>query len=353
VVLAYGAEPFLRRCVQALLSSSGVRLDVVVVDNGCTSGAVAEIRHLPRVRVLTPAQNLGFAGGCNVGASRTAGDVLVFVNSDAVVEEQAVAALVTVLGQPGVGIASGSLRLMDRPEVMNSAGNPVHYLGLSWAGGLGRPASLYGDPASVASATGAVMALRRETWCALGGFCEPLFAYCEDMELSLRCWQRGWRVQYVPDAVALHAYEFHRNPSKMFLLERNRLFVVLTIYEWRTLVLLLPALLGLELALLGAAVLQSWWRQKLRGWWWLARHWRMVSERRALVQRERTVPDGHIAALLTSGFDPGDVTGLKAPAVLTSVSGTYWWLVRRLLHGATRAERTRRDLQASGTACAS
>jgi GT2 family glycosyltransferase len=335
VVLAYGPEPLLSRCVQALLTSSGVLLDVVVVDNGCRPDAVDALRDLSRVQVVTPACNLGFTGGCNLGASVAAGDVLVFVNSDAVVEEKAVAALVAALGRPGVGIASGSLRLMDRPEVMNSAGNPVHYLGLSWAGGLGMPASSYGRARPVASATGAVMAIQRTKWDALGGFCDPLFAYCEDMELSLRCWQRGWTVQYVPDAVALHAYEFHRNPLKMFLLERNRLFVLLTLYEARTLLLLLPALLGLELAVLGAAVAQGWWRQKVRGWWWLVEHRQELRARRAAVQRARTVPDGDLAGLLTARFQPGDLTGFRAPAPLTLVSTTYWRLVRRLLASST------------------
>lgn len=340
VVLAYGAEPLLRRCVQALLASTGVRLDVVVVDNGCTSGAVDEIRHFSRVRVVTPVRNLGFAGGCNLGASLAAGEVLVFVNSDAVVEQGAVTVLVDSLGRPGVGIASGSLRLMDRPDVMNSAGNPVHFLGLSWAGGLGMPASSYDRPGPVASATGAVMALKRTTWDALGGFCETLFAYCEDMELSLRCWQRGWSVEYVPNAVALHAYEFHRNPSKMFLLERNRLFVLLTVYEARTLLLLLPALLGLELAVLGAAVAQGWWRQKVRGWWWLVRHRPELRARRAAVQRARTVADAAMAELLTSRFDPGELTGFRAPAPLTLASTAYWRLVRRLLPASTASAST-------------
>jgi GT2 family glycosyltransferase len=335
VVLAYGPEPLLFRCVLALLSSSGVHLDVVVVDNGCTSGAVDGLRDLSRVQVVTPACNLGFTGGCNIGATRGAGDVFVFVNSDAVVEKQAVAALVAALAQPGVGIASGSLRLMDRPEVMNSADNPVHFLGLSWAGGLGLPASSYDRARPVASATGAVMALHRTTWEALGGLCEPLFAYCEDMELSLRCWQRGWAVEYVPDAVVLHAYEFHRNPSKMFLLERNRLFVLLTVYEARTLWLLTPALLGLEVAVLGAAVAQGWSRQKVRGWWWLVEHRRELGARRAAVQCARTVPDADIAGLLTARFEPGDLTGFRAPAPLTLVSTAYWWLVRRLLTPST------------------
>jgi GT2 family glycosyltransferase len=331
VVLAFGAEPLLGECVHALLGSRGVRVEVVVVDNGCTTDAVAGLGGMPGVRVVSPPANTGFAGGCNLGAQHASGDVLVLVNSDAVVEPEAVAALVRVLGRDGVGVASGSLRLRDRPELMNSAGNPVHFLGLSWAGGLGEPASAYAEGREVASATGAVMALRRGTWDALGGFFEPMFAYCEDLELSLRCWQRGWSVEFVPDAVALHAYEFHRNELKMYLLERNRLLVLLTLYEARTLALVAAPLLALEVAVLAVAVRQGWWRQKLRGWWWLLVHAGAVRRRRAEVQATRSRPDRELARLLTGSFSPGEDTGFLAPAPLALASSWYWLLARRLI----------------------
>jgi GT2 family glycosyltransferase len=230
-----------------------------------------------------------------------------------------------------VGIATGSLRLMDRPHLLNSAGNPVHYLGLSWAGGLGQPATSYDVARPVTGATGAVMALRRTTWEALGGFYEPLFAYHEDVELSLRCWQRGWSVRYVPDAVALHDYAFHRNARKMFLMERNRLLVVLTLYERRTLALLALPLAALELAVLAVAVRQGWWRQKLHGWWWLLRHQALVRSRRCDVQAVRTVGDRDLAELLTGSFSPGGESGFSAPWLLDRASSTYWSLVRSRL----------------------
>lgn len=329
VVLAYGPEPLLDDCVHALLRSDGADVEVVVVDNGCTSDALERLRGRPGVRVLGTLTNRGFAGGCNLGARNTTGDVLVFVNSDAVVEPSAIAALATALEVERVGIASGSLRLMDRPDTMNSAGNPVHFLGLSWAGGLGEPATWYADQRPVASATGAVMAIRRSTWDALGGFFEPMFAYCEDMELSLRCWQHGWSVEYVPDAVALHAYDFHRNPRKMYLLERNRLLVLLTVYASRTLWLVAAPLLALELAVLAVACRQGWGLQKVRGWWWLMLHIPMLRSRRAEVQTARTQSDAAIAARLTGLFSPGPETEFFAPTALTRASAGYWSVVRR------------------------
>lgn len=331
VMLAWGDEPVLVEAVRAVLASTGVSADVVLIDNGCTSDAVEILAPDPGVTVVDPGLNTGFAGGCNLGAQHASGEFLAFVNGDAVVRPDALAALVRVAADDTVGLASGSLRLYDEPEVMNSAGNPIHFSGLSWAGGLGEPATAHDKPADVASATGAAVVCRADRYAALGGFCEPMFAYCEDAELSLRCWQRGWRVVYVPEAVVLHRYEFSRNDQKFYLLERNRLFLLLTLFERRTLLVLLPALLGLELAMLAVAARGGWWRQKVAGWRWLLRNRAVVRCRRAEVQAARTVPDAGVLPLLTGDFAPGDSTGMAAPAPLRYGSRAYWSAARRLL----------------------
>ena len=328
IVLAYGAEPELPDCVHALLASTGVLVDVVLVDNGCTSGVLPGLAALPGVTLLSPGHNTGFAGGCNLGAAGATGDVLAFVNGDAIVAPEALAALVEALEDDEVGIASASLRLHDRPDLLNSAGNPVHYLGLSWAGSLGEHADAHAQPVDITSATGAAMACRRTTWDRLGGFCELMFAYCEDTELSLRTWQLGMRVRYVPSAVVTHRYEFSRNPQKFYLLERNRLLLLLTVYERRTLAAVAVPLVGLELAMLAVAVRQGWWRQKVRGWGWLLRHRGDVRRRRELVQAARTVPDRDLLDLLTARFTPGAESGIAAPGIVSSLSVAWWRLVR-------------------------
>ena len=61
VMLAYGAEPWLETAVRALLASTGVELDVVLVDNGCTGDGVAQVKGLPGVRVLSPDHNTGYS----------------------------------------------------------------------------------------------------------------------------------------------------------------------------------------------------------------------------------------------------------------------------------------------------
>ena len=331
VVLAYLEEPWLERSVSSLLASTGIDLDVVVVDNGCVGGARERLSDRSDVTVLQPGENLGFAGGCNLGARHATGEVLALVNSDATVDPDALAALAGVAVETGVGIATASIRLADRPDRLNSGGNDIHFLGFSWSGHFGEPASDFSKRRDVFGASGAGMAMRRSLWEEMGGFDERYFAYHEDAELSLRCWQRGLRVVYVPEAVVIHRYEFSRNPRKYYLVERNRLMFVVTLFDGRTLALLAPAFMAVEMAMLITALAAGWWRQKVAGWTWLFGHRRHLRERRRRLQGERSVPDRDLVTRFATHIDPGNYSISPALRALDTFLAGYWRLASRCI----------------------
>lgn len=332
LMLAFGPEPYLHEAVAAVLASADVDVRIVLVDNGCTTDAVATLPVDDRVRLIVPGDNLGFTGGMNAAAAATSGRPLVLVNSDAVVAPDAIAVLLRVLADdPHVGVAGGLVRLASDPNLVNSAGNPLHVLGLCWAGGLDEPVSAHAEGREVASASGAFVAVDRALWDELGGFPEEFFAYMEDLELSWRAWQHGRVVRYVPEASAVHHFEFSRSPLKMYLLERNRLLFVLTTYQTRTLLLLGVPLLGFELAMALVAGTQGWGLQKLRGWGWVLRHPGAVARRRRLVQASRTVPDRDLAHLMTDTFDSAQMPLPAAAAPVQGLLRLWWRSARRVL----------------------
>jgi GT2 family glycosyltransferase len=331
VVLAYGEEPWLERAVTALLASEGVEVDVIVVDNGCTGDAVDRLCSRPGVTVFRPGTNLGFPGGCNAGAAEATGEVLAFINSDAVVCPTALLHLAGVALRPEVGIATASLRLGGAVDRLNSGGNEIHFLALSWSGCFGEPAEWYRAEREVAGSSGAAMAIARAVWERIGGFEATYFLYHEDAELSLRCWQQGLSVVYVPEAVVVHHYEFSRNPRKFYLIERNRLILLLTLFERRALILVAPALVVLEIAMLGLAVRQGWFRDKLAGWAWILRNWRWVRNRRREVQQARTRSDRELSARFASEVNPGNFSVGRWIDPVNRVLAAYWRIVRRLL----------------------
>jgi GT2 family glycosyltransferase len=303
----------------------------VIVDNGAGGPEIDAAASRERVRVVSPGTNLGFGAGCNEGARHATGDALVFLNPDTVVAPGAVAELVRPLEDPTIGIVSARLRLLDRPELLNSAGNEVHVTGIAWAGLYGEPAEQVTELCDVAFPTGAAMAIRRELFEELGGFTEELFMYQEDLELGWRVRLRGLRVVVNPAADVYHEYEFGRNPGKQYLLERNRLVFVLSSYSPRLLLLLSPVLASTEVAMLVLALKEGWARDKLAGWGWLLSHAGWLRRHRRETQRLRRVRDRELARYLSPVVAPGMIPVPSPVRAINPLVARYWKLVKKAL----------------------
>jgi GT2 family glycosyltransferase len=298
---------------------------VIVVDNGGDADVPEG------VRLISPTKNLGFAAGCNLGARQATGDALVFLNPDTVVARGGLTELVRPLEDPTIGIVSARLRLLDRPELLNSAGNEVHVTGIAWAGLYGEPAERVTELRDVAFPTGAAMAIRREVFEELGGFTEKLFMYQEDLILGWRVRLRGLRVVVAPGADVYHEYDFARHASKHYLLERNRLVFVLSSYSPRLLLLLSPVLLSTEAALLALALKEGWARDKLAGWGWLIRNARWLRRHRRETQRLRRVRDRELADYLSPTLAPAMIPVPSPVRAINPLVARYWKLVKKAL----------------------
>lgn len=327
VVLGYGEEEFLEDCLAAIASSLTEDDELILVDNG-----IARLNErrpgLAPSRIVGDGENRGFAGGCNLGAREATGAHLVFVNSDAIVEDSAIHDLVAQLAEPALGIASGCLLLADRPNEVNTVGNPIQYLGITWAGSCGEPYDAHTNRRQISCATGGFFAIRRDLWDRLGGFDETYFAYHEDTDLSLRAQHLGYRIDYIPTARARHHYEFSRNPRKMFLLERNRLLMVFTDYPPAVRRRVLPMLVATEPLFFVLSIMQGWFPQKLQAWWWVLRHRRTVSAIRARVLSGPTLSPARFADLLVSRIEPTGAPSPPGMPVVNAVLASYWKAAR-------------------------
>jgi GT2 family glycosyltransferase len=330
VVVAYHSGSALQRCLRSLREDAP-EAEVIVVDNGAADGEVVEQERWERLRLVDSGENLGFAVGANLGAAQAGDDVLVFLNPDTVVGPGALRRLARTLEDPAIGIAMPRLRLLDRPELLNSGGTVVHVSGLAWAGRFGEQAESIRSLEDVAAASGAALAIRRDTFRALGGFTDKLFMYQEDVELSWRAHLAGLRVVVDPGADVFHEYEFGRHPAKIALLERNRLIFMLTSYSLRLLFLLGPLLIVVELAMLLLSARRRWFRGKIGGWWWCLRNMRWLARHRRETKRLRRVRDRDLARFLTPLLDPKMVPLPRGTAFLNRLLGPYWSLVRKAL----------------------
>jgi GT2 family glycosyltransferase len=280
--------------------------------------------------VLETGANLGFAGGCHAGARVTAAPLLLFLNPDSYPAPGCLDHLrAAARRHPTWGAWQAVVLQPD--ETINTDGGIVHFLGMGWAGDCGEPVSeLPPGDAEAAFPSGAAMAVRRTTWDRLGGLDESYFLYGEDLDLGLRVWLAGERVGVVPDARVVHAYEFDKGTGKWFWLERNRLRTVLSVYPLPLLVLLAPALLGAELALVAIAAANGWLGAKLRAERAVIAGLPATLRRRRVVQASAKLSGAQLAAHLTASLDSSFLP-LNAGGVPGRLQAAYWRLVCAVL----------------------
>lgn len=334
LIVAWNSREELARTLPAVLSELEDGDELIVVDNDSSDGTAAAVASLaPVAKVVQTGRNAGFAAGCNEGAAQARGDLLVVLNPDAA-------------PRPGFGESIRRPWLEERGWVawqalvaegdgttINSAGNPVHFTGIVWAGGHGNPIATAPPAREVTALSGACLAIPRTRWEEAGGFPERFFLYHEDVDLSLRLRLAGGALGIEPAAVVDHDYEFGAREHKWRWLERNRWAFLIRVYPASLLLLLAPALILTELALIPASIAASWGKQKFAAIGEVIR-WlpRLLRERRQ-VQATRTVSATEFASWLTPDLDSPFIPAIARSLPVRLALRTYWRVVRFLLPG--------------------
>lgn len=323
-----GVRPTLAALAAQLLPDD----ELIVVDNASgdrTPEIVAAAA--PGARLIRSAQNDGFPAACNRAAAAAAGELLVFLNPDAVPAAGWRAAIERPLSDGSGWTAWQALVTAEGGRVVNTRGGVVHFTGIAWAGGAGDPVDAASANPAPGFASGACLAIRRSELERLGGFAEEFFLYHEDVDLSLRARLAGGRVGVVADARVDHDYEFDKGPGKWRHLERNRWATLIRVYPASLLALLAPALIATELALLVVAAAGGWLPQKLgAGGDTLRALPRLVGQRRR-IQASARIGAGAFASALTPGLDSPFLGRTGRSRVLARLLAAYWRIVLRLL----------------------
>jgi GT2 family glycosyltransferase len=201
-----GAET-LATCLDSLLAQS-LTAEVVVVENGSVDGSVQLLTEkYPKVTVLAQQTNLGFAGGVNVGikyAIEQGYETVALFNNDAVADKDWLKHLHAGLQVAEVGIATCTFMSIDGKH-LDSTGDLFTNWGLPYPRGRGEaPTGQYDDQTDIFAASGGASLYRISMLKQIGLFDEDFFAYYEDVDLSFRAQMAGWKVRYVPKAIAYH-----------------------------------------------------------------------------------------------------------------------------------------------------
>ena len=334
VVVSYNHRPYLPACLHSVLQSEGQDLEIILVDNASTDGSASYVEQaFPTVRVIRSETNLGFGHGGNLGAAQARGRTLAFLNPDTVVEPGWLDALLSALeADPQAGLATSKILLLNDPQRINTCGNDVHLTGLTLCRGMGLESSALAEPQEVGAVSGAAFAMRRDLFETLGGLDETFFLYMEDTDLSWRARLAGYRCLYVPSSRVQHDYALRFGPQKTFYQERNRYLLLLKSLRWRSLIVLMPALLLAEIVTWGFVWLREprRWANKVQAYRWVLSHWGQVMEVRRRTQALRRVRDRELLALTTYRLAFEQSAGGPLPRLASLVFDPLFFLLHRL-----------------------
>jgi len=211
--------------VESALAQRFDDFDVLIWDNASSDNSkqvlTDRFRGQPRVRLTFADANYGVAGGRNRAFRAADGQLLLSLDSDAVIESPDALSKVTTRMQqdPSIGVVSFEVK---RPD--------GH---LMWP--FSRPAAHWRDKEfETIRMDGCAFAVRREAFERVGGFAEHFSPYgAEDQHFAAKLMGAGYRVLYFPAAAVIHAWSEGGRTAEQFTLHvRNRLWVPIELFPF-------------------------------------------------------------------------------------------------------------------------
>jgi len=218
VIVSFNTAQMTLRCLESVRADlTGIRSEVIVVDNGSTDGSAKAIADgAPWVKLIVSPRNLGFGGGNNLGLVESRGENLLLINTDAFPQPGAIPALLRYLNDhPDTAVVGPRLLNADGSTQQSCFRFPTPLR--SWMENLWISTAMKRHPSiddyrfwahdaerSVDFVIGACILVRRSAYKQVGGFDERFFMYAEESDWMYRMHQAGWEINFTPTAVVTH-----------------------------------------------------------------------------------------------------------------------------------------------------
>jgi GT2 family glycosyltransferase len=232
-------------------------LEVIVVDNGSKVVSISNWQvNFPNVKFIRSEQNLGFAGGNNLGIMAATGDFLFLVNNDTEFTEGLVEKLVGVMdSNPAIGMISPMIKYFTNKDVIQYAGyTPMNYYTCrnSCIGLREKDNGQYNNiTAPTAYCHGAAMMIRKEAIEKAGFMSENFFLYYEEVDWCEQIKCAGYEAWVCTEALIFHKEsvsvgkksnlkEYFMNRNRILFIRRNAPFFKMMIFYPYFILLVVP-----------------------------------------------------------------------------------------------------------------
>ena len=209
-------------------------MEVIVVDNGSREDEASMLQtRYPHIKAIRSDQNLGFAGGNNLGIKVANGKYLYLINNDTVFKYFNPQAIIKRLeSSPKIGMVCPKIRFAwDNNPIQFAGYTPLSTFTVrNRAIGFGEEdKGQYDTPHQTPYAHGAAMMLKREVVNKVGFMPECYFLYYEELDWSMMINRAGYEIWYEPASTIYHKESQstgQNSPLRTYYITRNRLLLV-------------------------------------------------------------------------------------------------------------------------------
>ena len=210
------------------------KMEVIVVDNASKQDEASFIqKQYPQVKVIRSKNNLGFAGGNNLGINAAKGKYLFLINNDTIFKDFNILALIDRLElSHNIGMVCPKIRFIWGTNPIQFAGyTPLSKITVrNQAIGYGEEdKGQYNTAHPTPYAHGAAMLIKREAIEKVGLMPEDYFLYYEELDWSMMFTRAGYEIWYDPACTIYHKESQstgQNSPIRAYYMTRNRLLLV-------------------------------------------------------------------------------------------------------------------------------
>jgi hypothetical protein len=215
VIVARNSGSTLSGCLRSLAGKDPItapaNAEWIIVDNNSNDGSVEAVQQkYPAIKIIRNGENKGFAAAANQGWSAAANDLVLFINTDTELLNEAVSKMANILEvEHSIGVIGprlfrrgGSVQksVWPEPTIWTELFKPLYKLSVSLAEHKFEEGKWY----AVTSLRGAAFLTTKTVLSSVNGFDERYFFYLEETDLFHTMQAEGLKIAYLPDARITH-----------------------------------------------------------------------------------------------------------------------------------------------------
>ena len=308
IILNYNAGDLLLDCINSIQKSTYTNYEIILVDNISKDNSHKKCKEqFPSIKLIENSENFGYCEGNNIGLRIAKGQFIVILNPDTIVDSFWLEELLKAYQTNGEGIYQPKFLATTDHSMLLSTGNMIQIFGFGFSRSKGDiDKKQYEDLEKINYASGTCLFTSKYILEKIGFFDPFLFAFHDDLELCWRGAINKINSFYVPKSIVYHPIEgtsFKWNPIKFKLMERNRKYCLLTLYDRQTFFKMLPPLILVDLAVFFFYLSKGLIKMKILADIEILKNFKIINKKYSQNQKIKDVSDKEIISYFKNEVD--------------------------------------------------